>query len=185
MLRDFNLLITTTRGNEENACTEIWYLLGELGDQAAKIDRTSVKGLVLAKTSLDPFEVIKKFRNILKDRPWEFRYTLRVIPIEKVIRTNLTEIQKAVTKLASKMKHDATFRVTVEKRFSRASTSELIEAAAANIERKVSLENPDTIVLIEVIGRLTGISIIEPTDIMSIPKERPSPKVQTKAEKQP
>ncbi len=185
LLSDFNLLITTARGNEEDACTEIWYLLGELGDQAAKIDRTGVKGLVVAKTSWDPFEVIKKFRNILKDRPSEFRYALRVIPIEKVIRTDLNEIQKAVTQLASKMKQDATFRVTVEKRFSNASTSELIEAAAANIKRRVSLEKPDTIVLIEVIGALTGVSIIESTDIMSIPKERLSPRIQTKAEKQP
>ena len=175
MLRDFNLLITTARGNEEDACSEIWYLLGEIGDQAATIDKTGVTGLIIAKTTLDHFEVIMKFRNILKERPWEFRYTLRVIPIEKVVRTDLGEIQKVATELASKIKEAETFRVTVEKRFSKTSTSDLIEAAAANIERKVSLEKPDKIVLIEVIGGLTGVSVIKPTDIMSITREKLRP----------
>lgn len=174
MLRDFNLLVTTSRGNEEDACSEIWYLLGEIGDQAATIDKTGITGLIAAKTVLDPFEVIEKFRKILKERPWEFRYTLRVIPIEKVVRTDLGEIQKVATELASKIKEDETFRVTVEKRFSETPTSDIIEAAA-NIERKVSLENPDKIILIEVVGKLTGVSVIKPTDIMSITKEKLSP----------
>jgi len=39
VLRDFNLLTTTSRGNEDEACSEIWYLLGEIGDTAATVDR--------------------------------------------------------------------------------------------------------------------------------------------------
>ena len=35
VLKDFNLLVTTARGNEEDACSEIWYLLGEIGDPRA------------------------------------------------------------------------------------------------------------------------------------------------------
>ncbi|MDH5495036.1 MAG: RNA methyltransferase, partial [Candidatus Bathyarchaeota archaeon] len=80
MLRDFNLLVTTTRGNEADVCSEIWYLLGETGDSAAKVDKTGVSGLIAAKTSLQPLEAIEKLRNILKERPYEFRYTLRIIP---------------------------------------------------------------------------------------------------------
>jgi tRNA acetyltransferase TAN1 len=175
VLKDFNLLVTTSRGNEEDVCSEIWYLLGEVGDQAAAIDKTGVTGLVVVKTLLDPFEAIEKLRRMLIERPWEFRYTLRIIPIEKVTRTDLGEIQIVATELASKITKDETFRVTVEKRFSRIPTGELIEAAAANIERKVSLEKPDRIVLLEVIGKLTGVSVIRPTDIMSVAKEKLSP----------
>ena len=32
LLEDFNLLATTSRGNEEDLCSEIWYLLREMGD---------------------------------------------------------------------------------------------------------------------------------------------------------
>ncbi len=172
VLRDFNLLITTSRGNEEDACSEIWYLLGEIGDSAAKVDKTGITGLVAARTAFNPFEVVEKFREILKERPYEFRYTFRVIPIEKVVRTDLGEIERTTTELASKIKENESFRVTVEKRFTDTSTKDMIEAAAVNIERKVALRNPDKVILVEVVGRLTGISIIRPEQILAVMKEK-------------
>jgi len=172
MLRDFNLLVTTRRGDEDNACSEIWYLLKEIGDEAAEVDKTGVSGLIAVKSSFNPFEVIAKLREILKERPYEFRYSLRIIPIEKVIRTDLNEISRTATELASKIGKNESFRVTVEKRFTKTSSRDIIEAAASNIDRKVNLTNPDKILLIEVIGGLTGISIIKPDDILSTTKEK-------------
>jgi len=172
VLKDFNLLVTTARGNEEDACSEIWYLLGEIGDSAAKVDKTGITGLIAAETAFNPFEVIKKFRDILKERPYEFRYTLRVIPVEKVVRTDLGEIQRAVIELASKIGENETFRVTVEKRFTTMQTKDIIEAAAVNIERRVDLSNPDKIVLIEVVGGFTGVSVVKADEIMSTMKEK-------------
>ena len=172
MLRDFNLLATTSRGNEENACSELWYLLGEVGDSAATVDKTGVAGLIAAKTAFNPFEIIGKLRKILHERPYEFRYTLRVIPIEKVVRTDLGVIQRAATELASKIGENETFRVTVEKRFTQLSTKDIVETAAANIERNVDLNKPDKILLVEVIGGFTGMSVIKPEDILSVMKEK-------------
>jgi len=174
MLKDFNLLVTTSRGNEENACSEIWYLLGELGDSAVIVDKTGMTGLIAAKTSINPLEVIEKFRELLKERPYEFRYMLRVIPIEKVVRTTLEDIEKASAELSLKIDEGESFRVSVEKRFSELPTEQIIEVVAANIERKVSLEKPDKIVLIEIVGKFTGISVIKPSDIFSVAKERVS-----------
>ena len=172
MLRSFNLLATTWRGNEKNACSELWYLLGEIGDSAPTVDKTGVAGLIAAKTAFNPFEVIEKFRKILHERSYEFRYTLRIIPVEKVVRTDLGEIQQAATELSSKIGEDETFRVTVEKRFTGTPTQDIIEATAANIERKVDLNNPDKILLIEVIGRLTGVSVIKPEELLAVMKEK-------------
>ena len=172
MLRDFNLLATTSRGNEENACSELWYLLGEVGDSAATVDKTGVAGLIAAKTAFNPFEIIGKLRKILHERPYEFRYTLRVIPIEKVVRTDLGVIQRVATELASKIGENETFRVTVEKRFTQLSTKDIVEATAANIERNVDLNKPDKILLVEVIGGFTGMSVIKPEDILSVMKEK-------------
>lgn len=172
VLKDFNLLITTSRGNEEDACSEIWYLLGEIGDSAARVDKTGITGLIAAKTAFDAFEVIGKFREMLKERPYEFRYTLRVIPIQKVVRTDLSEIERTTARLASKIRKNESFRVTVEKRFTDTSTRDIVEAAAAGIERKVNLNNPDKIVLVEVVGGLTGISIIMPEQILAVMKEQ-------------
>jgi tRNA acetyltransferase TAN1 len=172
LLNDFNLLATTSRGNEEDLCSEIWYLLREMGDEAVEVEKTGVTGLIRVRTALNPFDVVKELREILEKRPWEFRYTLRVIPIERVVRTDLGEIQRAATELASKIGEGETFRVTVEKRFTALSSQEIVEAAAENVERKVDLEKPDKIVLVEVVGRLTGISVIEPREILSVMKEK-------------
>jgi len=172
MLRDFNLLVTTARGNEEDVCSEIWYLLGEIGDSAATVDKTGITGLIAAKTAFNPFDVIEKFRDILKQRPWEFRYTLRIIPIEKVVRTELEDIERTVIELASKINEDESFRVTVEKRFTQISTKDVIETVAANIERRVDLQNPDKIVLVEIVGKFTGISVMKPGDFFSVMKEK-------------
>ena len=172
VLKDFNLLITTARGSEEDACSEIWYLIGEMGDREVKVDKTGIRGLIAAKTVLNPFNVIDRLRTTLKERPYEFRYTLRVIPIEKVVRTDLSEIQDTVMELASRIGENETFRVTVEKRFTSTLTRDIIEAAAANIQHKVNLTKPDKIVLIEIVGGSTGISVIKPEDMISIVKER-------------
>jgi tRNA acetyltransferase TAN1 len=172
MLKDFNLLVTTARGSEEDACSEIWYLLGEIGDAAVKVERTGITGLIAAKTILNPFEVVEKFRQILKERPYEFRYSLRIIPVEKVVPTDLDEIHRVTIELSTKIKENESFRVTVEKRFTSTPTNAIIEAAATIIERRVDLNRPDRIVLIEVVGGLTGISILKPNEILSIAKER-------------
>jgi tRNA acetyltransferase TAN1 len=172
MLRDFNLLATTSRGNESYACSELRYLLEEVGDSAPIVDKTGISGLIAAKTAFNPFDVIEKFREFLRECPYEFRYTLRIIPVEKVVRTDLGEIQRVVMELGSRISEGETFRVTVEKRFTGIPTQDIIKAAAANIEREVNLNNPDKILLIEVVGGLTGVSVIKPVEILAVMKEK-------------
>jgi len=173
VMEDFNLLISTSKGNENNACSEIWFLLGELGDREALVDKTEVAGLIVAKTKLDPFKVIEGLRGILRERPWEFRYVLKVVPIEVVVRTKMDEIRRAAASLHHKIQENETFRVTVEKRHTEISSRDIIGAAVENLNRKVDLNNPDKIILVEILGRLTGISVIRPIDILSVTKEKP------------
>jgi tRNA acetyltransferase TAN1 len=173
MIDDFNLLATTARGNERPMINELLYLLKEeLVDPQARASKTKVRGLIVAKTSLDPCLVIEKFRSILQERPYEFRYALRILPIERVVPTDLGEIKRATAELATRIGEKQTFRVTVEKRFTDLHSRDLIEAAAGDIEREVNLQNPDLILLIEVVGGLTGLSLVEPSKILAVVKEK-------------
>lgn len=173
MIKDFNLLATTSRGNERPMCNELLYLLKEeLGDDQADASKTRIRGLIVGKTTLDPCMVIEKFRAILKERPYEFRYALRILPIERVVPTDLEEIKRVTAELAARIGEDETFRVTVEKRFTSLHSKEIIEAVASDIERKADLENPDRILLIEVLGGLTGVSLLRPSDILAVLKEK-------------
>ena len=172
-VKEFNLLVSTPRGMEHDACSELWFLLGEVGDENAEVETTPVKGLIWAKTSLDPFEAIGRLKQLLSERPEEFRVVRRIIPIEKVVRTDINEIARAAQELASaKIAPDEKFRITVEKRHTELGSMDIIRAAAEGIDRPVDLRNPDKIVLIEVVGALTGISVIRPDDIISVAKAR-------------
>ena len=52
MLKDFNLIATTVRGNERAMINEMLFLLKDhLGDQEAAAVKTGVRGIVVARTS--------------------------------------------------------------------------------------------------------------------------------------
>lgn len=178
MLKDFNLLATTSRGNENQMLAELAYLLkDEIDDPEPIVGKTGVRGLVAAKTSFNPWNVIEQFRAILQEHPYKFRYALRIIPIEKVVPTTLEEVRRAASELAAKISENETFRVTIEKRFTNLHSRDLIEAAVTGIDatgsgRKVDLENPDKILLIEVVGGFTGLALIKPNDVLAVLKEK-------------
>jgi tRNA acetyltransferase TAN1 len=153
-------------------CTELLYLLKAIGDPSPAVTNTGIRGLIAAKTILNPFDAIEKLRRILADRPYEFRYALRVLPIEKVVHTDLDSVKRTVAELATKIAEHETFRVTVEKRFTTIHSRDFIEAAATDILRKADLDNPDKILLIEVVGGLTGLSLVKPSDILNVVKEK-------------
>ena len=97
MLSDFNLLVSSARGNEREANSELRYLIAELGDRSAETSYTPVSGLTVAKTSLDPLRVVRSLRSTLKEKPWEFRYVLKVKPVQRVVPTEIEAIGNAVS----------------------------------------------------------------------------------------
>jgi tRNA acetyltransferase TAN1 len=150
----------------------MWYLLGEIGDRGSTIETTSVIGLVVAKTKLDPVKAIRDLRALLKDRPWEFKYTLKLVPVQKVVEAQLQEIEHAALDLADRIAQKEKFRVTVEKRHTDLSSKTIIETVAKGIERVVDLDSPDKILMIEVIGQIAGLALIQPEDVLSVEREK-------------
>ena len=62
----------------------------------------------------------------------------------------------------------------LKKRNSDLSSKEIITKIANNIKNKVSLEFPDRILLIEILGNKTGVSILKKSDILSTEKTKRS-----------
>ena len=172
MIREFNLLATTEIWNESEACSELWMLLRAVGDETPAVNRSQVRGLVIAKTELDPVEAVRRLRQEFHDQPDYFRVLYRIIPIETIVRTDLTDIVAAVHGLSNRILKDESFRITLEKRRTSLRSREVIDAVAADIDRKVNLENPDWVVLIEIVGRVTGISVIRSDGLLNVQKER-------------
>jgi len=163
-----NLIITCARHLEPETIVELSEILVFFGDENSEIFRTDMSGVLTAKTKLDPFEVIRKIREKINDEPWSIRYCLRVIPIERVIDTDLEKISSEVFSLMEKIKENETYRITIEKRNSDISSTKIISKIADNIPNKVSLEEPDWIVLIEILDKKTGVSVLKSDDIFSL-----------------
>ncbi|MEK0318046.1 MAG: THUMP domain-containing protein [Nitrosopumilus sp.] len=153
---------------EPETTDELSAVLAQFGDENPEISRTSMSGVLTAKTKLVPFEVIKNIREKIVDEPWSIRYCLRIIPIEQVVDTNLEEISTQVFSLMKKVNEKESYRITIEKRNSDISSAEIISKIADNITNKVSLEKPDWIALIEILGNKTGVSVLKSDDIFSL-----------------
>jgi tRNA acetyltransferase TAN1 len=169
MLNNFNLIATTYRYREFDAIDEMLDLLDDIGDSDASFEVTNISGLITGKTHLDPFQVIEKFKSIIRSEDWRFRYVLRVIPIESVTNSNLSEIAMAAIELSKrKITSPDSFKLSVEKRHnSFLRSSELIRTIAKEIDNPVDLDSPSWIVLVEILGNVTGIAVIHQDQIFN------------------
>ncbi|MDQ3872909.1 MAG: THUMP domain-containing protein [Thermoproteota archaeon] len=162
----FNLIVSTYRFREEDAQDEILKMLNIFGDPEAESEIAEVKGLILAKTSLDPIAVINDLKKLVVSEPWQLRYILRVLPIQVVTPTRLDAISEAARDLGKKI-GNGTFRVTVEKRHTSLSSTQIVNAIANRISNKVNLDDPDLVILVQILGGLTGLSVLRPDQIFS------------------
>jgi tRNA acetyltransferase TAN1 len=168
MIHSFNLITTSRRHLERRAKEELLAHLKRFGDSEAKAEITNISGILVAITKLDPFYVIAMCKDLIVSEPWQFRHTLRILPVEIVVASDVQDIRNAAIKLAQpKLQPQDTFRVTVEKRHTDISSREIIEEIAELIKNRVNLENPSWIISVEVIGTATGISVLKPNQIFS------------------
>lgn len=169
-----NLIITCARHLEPETEDELRDILEEFGDLDADIIITNMSGILTAETKLDPVEVVKKMKEMLLDEPWSIRYCLRIIPIQNIVDTKIEEIEKIVAENSNQILDNETYRISIEKRNSDISSQEIISKIADKIKNKVSLEFPDKIILIEILGNKTGVSILKKSDILSVEKTKRS-----------
>ena len=172
MPQKFNLLVSTTTGNRRHVHYELSNVLKIVGEEPPIIEETTCAGLFTVETRQNPFDVISKLRELLMDKPWYFRLTLKFRPIEIITKTNLNAIVKASRFFLSRIMNNETFMIKVEKHLTDLKREEVIEATASIIERKVDLVNPDKILLIEILGERSGLALIKKEDVLSIIKEK-------------
>ena len=169
-----NLIVTCARHLEGETEDELIDILDELGDSDVKIVVSSMSGIITVQTKLDPIEVVRKMKEMVLDEPWSIRYCLRIIPIQKIVETNIDEIEKMISSMSEQIEEKESYRILIEKRNSDISSKEMITKIANGIKNKVSLDFPDKVILIEILGIVTGISIIKKSDILSLEKTKRS-----------
>ncbi len=164
-----NLIMTSAKGLEARASAEFKELALLSGIRKFSIERSAYDGVIEADVE-DPRGLLKFLADYVRSEPFRIRFILRVMPVDAVVDTKMKEITAAVKRLSSAIGQGETFRITVETRDSPYSTKELIDAIADLIDRKVDLESPKKVVLVQVFGEYTGISVLTPEEILSIVK---------------
>jgi tRNA acetyltransferase TAN1 len=164
-----NLILTSAKGLEARASAEFKEIALLSGVRKVSLERSAYDGVVEIDAE-NPKGLLTFLAEFVKSEPFKVRYIMRVMPVDKVVDTKMEEISKAVKDLSSGITQGESFRITVEARDSPYSDKDLIDAIADVVDRKVSLSSPDKIVFLQVFGEYTGVSVVAPQDILSIPK---------------
>ncbi|MFH2110304.1 MAG: THUMP domain-containing protein [Candidatus Bathyarchaeota archaeon] len=169
---DYNLLATAEQMTMSKACSQLWMNLRAVGDPEPQLDRSRIKGLILARTTMDPVEAIHKLREHMEAEPERYVNLYRVLPVQAWTTSSPDDIVDALAPMKGRVSPEESFRVTLEKRRTQLSSLEIIEPVADLFDRRVDLECPDWVVLVEVLGQDTGVSVVKPEDVLNVQKER-------------
>lgn len=169
-----NLIITCARHLEPETQEEITKILEQMGDSDPVVLPTKMSGIITATTNLDPIQVVNDLRSQILDEPWSVRYCLRIIPVQKTTETEIEKIDETVAQLSDLISNGDTYRISIEKRNCNISSQELITKLAKRFSNRVSLEHPDKVIQIEVLGGKTGVAILKTSDILSMEKTKRS-----------
>ena len=167
-----NLLVTCARNLETETKNEIGKILDDIGDQESEVLNVGMRGILMVNTSIEPSKIIDWVKDKVVEEPWLIRYCLRMIPIQSVTETDMSKITKDVIKLKDVIQQNDSYRITIEKRNTDMSSTEIITEIAKIFPNKVSLNQPDWIILIEILGNKTGISILKENEIFSLDKAK-------------
>lgn len=161
--------MTSAKGLEARASAEFKEIALLSGIRKLTIDRSAYDGVIEVEVE-NPKALLSFITEYVRSEPFKVRFILRIIPVDRVVDTKVPDIVKAVKELATAIGPGETFRITIEARESPYSEKELIDAIADAVDRKVSLDSPDKVVLLEIFGEYSGISVISPIEIVSIQK---------------
>ena len=167
-----NLLVTCARNLEIETKNEIGKILDEIDGQESEVLNVGMRGILMVNTNIEPSKIIDWVKDKVVEEPWLIRYCLRMIPIQSVTETDMSKITKDVIKLKDVIQQNDSYRITIEKRNTDMSSTEIITEIAKIFPNKVSLNQPDWIILIEILGDKTGISILKENEIFSLDKAK-------------
>ncbi|MBU7029728.1 MAG: RNA-binding protein [Theionarchaea archaeon] len=150
-------LVTTPVNRQYDGMWEIQWAV-----ENCKVIKTRHKGLFLIEADEEALQKIKDY---------ETTAIYRVIPLDAVVSAHLPDITKETIAIAQKkLKKGESFAVRCKRRGFSISSKEIEQKIGAQIvetfKNPVNLDNPDKVVLIEIIDKKAGISILKKDGIV-------------------
>jgi tRNA acetyltransferase TAN1 len=164
-----NLIVTSQKGNEAKASAEFKEIALQHGLRKLHIEKSDFDG-VLEVDVEDARGFVAFLREYVRSEPFRIHFVQRVMPVDMVVDTDLEQIKEGASQLGSQIGKTESFKIEIDERDSPYSRRELIDAIADVIDRKVNLDNPDMVLLVEVLGEYAALSLARPDEIISITK---------------
>jgi len=98
-----------------------------------------------------------------RQRDGKIRYITRILILDALVPTDIEEIRKAMERIKEKVK--GRWRITLKTRGFPVDRMELIKKAAEPISQPVDLKNPEYVVIINILGDVTGISVVKAEEV--------------------
>ncbi|WP_048151319.1 THUMP domain-containing protein [Palaeococcus ferrophilus] len=155
------LLVSCPTGREGDASLELEWALGD-----ATVKRTKWRGVLLAYTSHDKGEAIRRIRE------FETQAIFKVVPLEVLVESNEDEIIKRAVELAKeRIKPEDSFAARCRVRDKKFASAKELERKVGGAVKdatnaRVDLTDPDWTVMVEVLERKTGISVLGRGEIL-------------------
>ena len=166
---DPNLLVSSSWRAPGRSRREIAARLRALGDPAPLVTPTDRKGVVAARTTLEPREVIRGLRALHQVSPEVFRYTYKWVPVDLWSKPDLDSLRGAVEHVRDRIAPGERWRISVERRTAGGpAVPEIIAALAALIAAPVDLSHPDKTLLIELFGARAALAVLAPQDTLTV-----------------
>jgi protein-L-isoaspartate(D-aspartate) O-methyltransferase len=169
---DFNLLVSTIPLAPARARREIVMRIRELTGSTPDVIEPLARGILAVKTALDAREAVRRLREVCERDPRAFRYTVKWVPVDRWARPELPALKEAIAELRQKIAAGETWRMTVERRAATTplDPSEVVRSLAAPIDARVDLTHPDKIVLVQLFDHRVSVSIVAPSEMLSVAK---------------
>ena len=169
-MKNFNLLVSTSRYNEINAKSELWFILLMCGDIYPIISGNQFPGLFTALTNINSKQVIKKIKKIQEKNPNFFQFILKIVPIDFTCETETKTIKYIIQEHHKDFLNEGeSFKIILKRRHhEKIERVHFIETIASDIDYKVDLEHPDKVIRIDILGNISGISFLKESEIIKV-----------------
>ncbi len=87
--------------------------------------------------------------------------------MEKVVLANLSELKDISIELMKRVSNGESFKILIEKRHTNLKKVDIINEIAPLVSAKVDLTTPNWILLIEIMGKYAGVSVIKNDSLFS------------------
>ena len=166
---DANLIVTHEPSHAGSAKEEVEKAFKAI-KQKAKFLKTDIEGVFKLRVS-NPKKIV---RSLSKLRGKEiFNHTFHWVPIDKWVSANIKVMQKEIIKLQKGIKKTEKWKMDLHKRhFEQIHSTELIMKLTEVVDKpKVDLDAPQKIIEVQIIGKKTGLALLNKDEILSLSKK--------------